>query len=52
MTTRFVAGLVCAALVLGLLGVGPVAAQGKKVEVRIGWQPPGGAGAFVDALMI
>jgi ABC-type nitrate/sulfonate/bicarbonate transport system substrate-binding protein len=52
MTTRFVAGLICAVLVLGLLGVGPVAAQGKKVEVRIGWQPPGGAGAFVDALMI
>lgn len=30
----------------------PAAAQTKKVEVRIGWQPPAGFGAIVAATMI
>ena len=33
-------------------GAGRASAQPKKLEVRIGWQPPGGAGAIVDALML
>ena len=48
MISRFVC-LIGAVLVLGAL---PASAQPKKLEVRIGWQPPGGAGAIVDALML
>lgn len=49
MTKAFAALVAVAALLLGAL---PAPAQPKKVEVRIGWQPVGGAGAIVDARMI
>lgn len=43
---------VVAVLALALLGVPSAWTQPKKIEVRVGWQPLGGAGAIVDALMM
>jgi ABC-type nitrate/sulfonate/bicarbonate transport system substrate-binding protein len=52
MMKRFGVATVSAFLVLALLGVPSAWSQSKKIEVRVGWQPLGGAGAIVDMLMM
>ena len=51
MILRLVLVVGCAVLALGPL-VPRASAQPKKIEVRVGWQPLGGAGAIVDTLMM